>query len=74
MIVVSVVVSFWQMSISVWEGCQIISRSRKFMLLLCSKIGANCRLGCTLFMWLCIVSGVVCFVLYINRMSLIYLA
>jgi len=27
------------------------------MLLLCSKVGVNCTLGCTLFMWLWIISG-----------------
>ena len=72
MIVVSVVVDFRKMSISIWEGCRIISRSRKIMLLLCSKVGVNCRLGCTLFIWLWIILGVVCFVLYINRMSSTY--
>jgi len=60
LIVVSVV-GFRKMSISIWVGCRIISRSRKPMLLLCSKVGVNCRLGCTLFMWLWIISGVVCF-------------
>jgi len=44
------------------------------MLFLCSKVRVNCRLGCTLFMWLWIFSGVVCFVLYISRMSSTYLA
>ena len=25
-----------------WEGCGIINRSRKLVLLLCSKVGVNC--------------------------------
>ena len=54
-------------------GCRVMSRSRKLKLLLCSKVGVNCRLGCILFMWLCIISGVVCFVLYISSMSSTYL-
>jgi len=61
LIVISVVVGFWNMSISIWVGCRIIGRSRKHMLLLCSKVGVNCRLGCTLSqVWcaLCCISAV----------------
>ena len=72
MIVVSVV-GFRKMSVSIWVGCRIMSRSRKLMLLLCSKVGVNYRLGCILFMWLCIISGMVCFVLHISSMSSTYL-
>ena len=66
--VVSVVVVFRNISISILSGCQIRSRSRKLMVLLYSCVGVICRLGCILFMmW--IFSGVVCFPLYIIRMS-----
>ena len=74
LIVVSVYVGFRKMSISIWVGCRIISRSRELTLFLCLKVRVNCRLGCTLFVWLWIISGVVCFVLYISRMSSTYLA
>jgi hypothetical protein len=36
LIVVSVVVGFQYISISIFEGCRIISKSRKLMVLLCS--------------------------------------
>jgi hypothetical protein len=48
--VVSVVVGFWNTSISIFEGCRVINRSRKLMVLLCSCMVVNCRLGFILFM------------------------
>ena len=71
--VVSVVVGFRNISISIWCGCLIMSKSRKLMVLLYSCVGVNCRLGCVLFMVLWISSGVVCFALCIIRISSTYL-
>ena len=71
--VVSVVVGFRYMSVSILSGCRISSRSRKLMLLLFSCDGVNCRLGCVLLMCWWIVSGVVYFVLYIISISSTYL-
>jgi hypothetical protein len=47
--VVSVVVGFLYMSISIAEGCRVIRRSRKLILLLSSTVGVNSRFGCKLF-------------------------
>ena len=53
------VVDFRYTSVSTLWGCRISSRSRKLMLLLCSCVGVNCRLGCVLLMCWWILSGVV---------------
>ena len=50
LIVVSVVVGFRNMSISILGGFWIIVRSMKLILLFCSYVGVNNRLGCILFM------------------------
>ena len=69
--VVSVVVGLRYMSISVLSGCRI-RRSRKHKLLF-SYDGVNCLLECVLLMYWWIVSGEVCFVLYIISISSTYL-
>ena len=71
--VVSVVVGLRYMSISILSGCRIRRRSRKHKLLLFSCDGVNCRLECILLMYWWIVSGEVCFVLYIISISSTYL-
>jgi hypothetical protein len=63
--VVSMVVGWRNMSVYLNFVRLSDEKSRKLTLLLCSWVGVNCRLGCVLFMRLWIVSGVVCFVLYI---------
>jgi hypothetical protein len=44
--VVSVVVGFWNISISILSGCRIRRNLRKLMMSLYSCVGVNCRLGC----------------------------
>ena len=46
MIVVSVVVGFLFISISIPVGCLINCRSRKFMVFLSSIVGVNVKFGC----------------------------
>jgi hypothetical protein len=50
LMIVSVVVDLWYMSMSNVVGSQVISRSRKLMLLFCSEVGVSFKLGCGLFM------------------------
>jgi hypothetical protein len=47
--VVSVVVGFQYMSVSIVEGFRVISKSRKLILLLSSSVGVNSNFGCNLF-------------------------
>jgi hypothetical protein len=49
LMVMLVVVGFQYISISFFEGCLIISNSRKLMVLLCSCVGVYSRLGYVLF-------------------------
>ena len=72
LIVVSVVVGLRNMSMSIAVGCRISSRSRKFMVLFCSSVGVKCRLVCILFIWSLNISGMMCVMLYIMRMSSTY--
>jgi hypothetical protein len=47
--VVWVAVGFLYMSISIAEGCRVIRRSMKLILLFSSIVGVNSRFGCKLF-------------------------
>jgi hypothetical protein len=49
LMVVSVVVGLRYMSMLKAAGSRVINRSRKLMLLFCSGVGVNFKLGCILF-------------------------